>query len=228
MKKILIVAATELELQPFLTRLSADFTRQEPFLYSNENVFLQILITGVGAVATTFQLSRVLNSESFDAVLNVGICGCTNPDWQLGQLLNVVEDSFGDVGATDAKGKFTDVFDLGLANGNDAPFSKKKIAAQHKKMFQNLPQVQGISCNTVLGEGKTTKEFCAQYPNSVQTMEGAAFMYVCAMQQAPLYAQIRAISNYVEPRNKKNWKIEAATVALADYLLVWLKQLSPM
>ena len=37
-------------------------------------------------------------------------------------------------------------------------------------------------------------------------MEGAAFFYVCLKEKVNFF-QIRAISNFVEKRNKKNWEI---------------------
>ena len=45
-------------------------------------------------------------------------------------------------------------------------------------------------------------------------MEGAAFMYVCLMHQVP-FAQIRAVSNVVERRNRQAWKVREALDALS-------------
>jgi futalosine hydrolase len=46
-------------------------------------------------------------------------------------------------------------------------------------------------------------------------MEGAAFMYACAINGLP-FAQVRAVSNFVERRNRQAWKIAEATRSLAD------------
>jgi futalosine hydrolase len=40
-------------------------------------------------------------------------------------------------------------------------------------------------------------------------MEGAAFAYACALSGLP-YAQVRAISNVVERRNRGAWKLDLA------------------
>ena len=37
-------------------------------------------------------------------------------------------------------------------------------------------------------------------------MEGAAFMYACLI-QGTVHAQVRAVSNFVEKRNRDAWKI---------------------
>ena len=46
-------------------------------------------------------------------------------------------------------------------------------------------------------------------------MEGAAFMYACLMHDVP-FAQIRAVSNVVERRNREAWKIREAIDALGE------------
>jgi futalosine hydrolase len=40
-------------------------------------------------------------------------------------------------------------------------------------------------------------------------MEGAAFMYACTVHEVP-FAQVRAVSNVVEPRNRANWALSQA------------------
>jgi futalosine hydrolase len=37
------------------------------------------------------------------------------------------------------------------------------------------------------------------------------------------YVQIRAVSNYVEPRNKENWQMGLAIKNLNEYLITLLK-----
>lgn len=45
-------------------------------------------------------------------------------------------------------------------------------------------------------------------------MEGAAFFYACLSAGVPC-AQVRAVSNYVERRNRAAWKLGDAIAALA-------------
>ena len=40
-------------------------------------------------------------------------------------------------------------------------------------------------------------------------MEGAGFMYACLVEGVP-FAQIRAVSNVVERRNRNAWKLNVA------------------
>ena len=51
-----------------------------------------------------------------------------------------------------------------------------------------------------------------------ESMEGAALHYVCLMEQVP-FAQVRCISNYIEPRNRKAWDIPIAVGNLNEWLV---------
>jgi len=46
-------------------------------------------------------------------------------------------------------------------------------------------------------------------------MEGAAVFYVCSMEHIP-FLQLRAISNRVELRNRRAWKMDLALANLSD------------
>jgi futalosine hydrolase len=55
-------------------------------------------------------------------------------------------------------------------------------------------------------------------------MEGAAFHYVCLLEKAP-FAQVRAISNYVETRDKSKWQIPTAIQSLNQWAISFLESL---
>jgi futalosine hydrolase len=48
-----------------------------------------------------------------------------------------------------------------------------------------------------------------KYHPDIETMEGAAFFYICSRENIPFLA-VRAVSNRVEPRNKEKWNIPLA------------------
>jgi futalosine hydrolase len=54
-------------------------------------------------------------------------------------------------------------------------------------------------------------------------MEGAAFMYSCLI-LGVAFAQVRAVSNVVEPRNRATWKISEAIGNLGRTALSILDQ----
>jgi futalosine hydrolase len=59
----------------------------------------------------------------------------------------------------------------------------------------------------------------------VESMEGAAFHYVCLMEKIP-FLQLRGISNYVGERNKANWKIRESIDALNQQLIKMINQIT--
>jgi futalosine hydrolase len=63
--------------------------------------------------------------------------------------------------------------------------------------------------NTVHGNEVSVSKAFERYHPITESMEGAAFLLACAEAGVP-GAQIRAISNYVERRNREAWNIPLA------------------
>ena len=70
-----------------------------------------------------------------------------------------------------------------------------------------------MTVNKVTGTKSSIASLQQDYDVDLETMEGAAFYYCCNLHRIEA-AQIRAVSNYVEPRNKNNWEIPMAIEAL--------------
>jgi futalosine hydrolase len=74
-----------------------------------------------------------------------------------------------------------------------------------------------LTVNKVHGYDASIDLMQKKYNCDLETMEGAAFFYVCLMENVS-FLQIRSVSNYVEPRNKENWDIPLAINNLNDVL----------
>ncbi len=72
-----------------------------------------------------------------------------------------------------------------------------------------LSTVTGVTVQTVSGAAKQIEELRARFSPDIETMESAAFFYVCLQEKVPFIA-LRAISNRVEPRDKSRWNIPLA------------------
>ena len=72
-----------------------------------------------------------------------------------------------------------------------------------------MKQVKSITVNTVHGNEKSIKNIVRRLNPDIENMEGAAVFKVCETFNIPCI-QIRAISNYVEKRNKESWNIPLA------------------
>jgi futalosine hydrolase len=204
---ILIVAATKREIEPLLNKLKG--LKFKP----------DVLITGVGMVATTFMLTKTLSAKKYDAAINLGICGSFNRSLKIGEVVTIIEDIFSELGAEDGD-SFLKLQDMDFADKKDV-FLKpaKKFSAPALRKFK---KVKGITVNTVHGNKKSISKVVTLYNPDVESMEGAAFFYVCNQFKIPAI-QLRAVSNYVERRNMKNWDITLAVEKLNDTALVILK-----
>ena len=75
-------------------------------------------------------------------------------------------------------------------------------------------EVSGGTSDRSTGSRYTIDRLRRHFPEvQVESMEGAAFFYACQMTGIePL--QLRAVSNYVEERNRENWEIQLAITSL--------------
>lgn len=207
-KKMLIVAATYEELALTFNHfgwLKTTFFEQHDF---------DILITGVGITATAFALGRHLN-KNYDLVLNVGIAGSFDHTLELGSLVNIIEDTFSELGAEDGS-DFIRIDELG--------FGKSVFTANfgvNNDLIDPIPMVKSITVNTVHGHTDRILQTLKRYPVKTESMEGAAVFYACEQMNIPAL-QIRSISNFIEQRNRENWKIGLAIKNLNNWLINYL------
>jgi futalosine hydrolase len=198
--RILIVTATAAEIAPIERRLRL-------------RAGVELLVTGVGMVSTAAHCANALARTGFDLALNLGLCGSFDPALAPGVVVHVVSDRLSELGAEDGEA-FLAIESLGLRSdhvvNNTSPPGIPAIVA--------LPAVSGITVNTVHGRVPSIAAVTARCRPQVESMEGAAFMYACRLANVP-YAQVRAVSNVVERRNRESWKIKEAIDALGAIAL---------
>lgn len=120
--KILIVAATNFEILPLLEHLDKNASSKTLMETVYKQHTIQTLITGVGGMNTAFALARYSKIKDLDLAINVGIAGSYKRQFELGDVVEVVKDRFGDLGVEEADGSFTDIFDLQLAEKDSFPY----------------------------------------------------------------------------------------------------------
>lgn len=218
MKKLLITAATEMELGPLLNYLKAQFQCPLPFVFQSAEWELHILITGVGMMQTSFALTQALAAQQFDAAIQLGIAGAFDTNIPLGAVVAVASERYGDLGAEDHDA-YLDIFELGFLTPNTSPFEGVCLPNTHPFVFgRTLPLVQSLSVNTVSGNGATIERRKRMFGADIESMEGIAFHYACLQMQLP-FLQIRALSNYVTPRNRSSWQIQLAIEQLNQFCI---------
>lgn len=239
--RILVVAATEEEVSSLISEFGISIFRdnllfngaQEGFAVSDlekteyqkaECQLLtancQLLITGVGMVATAFALGKHLSSNKYDLVVNLGIAGSFDRDIALGDVLEITEDTFAELGAED-DAEFLPIDTMGFG---EATFYPSKKLSDLYNLFNtfNLKQATAITVNTVHGNEASIKKITDRLNPQVESMEGAAFFYACKQMDVPCL-QIRAVSNYVEKRNHESWNIGLAIKNLNTFAIEFLK-----
>ena len=79
--------------------------------------------------------------------------------------------------------------------------------------------------NCVTGSEKSIKNLIKRLNPTTESMEGAAVFYASKQLNIDCL-QIRSISNYVEPRNKDNWKIGLAIKNLNDWAIAFVGEMN--
>ena len=158
------------------------------------------LITGLGMVNTAMYLTKELINNNFDLVINMGIAGAFSSTLKKGDVVEVIEDYFSEIGYED---------DANFCSFKEFDLKTKLIVKAKTK----LKPVKAITVNTVHGNKKSIQSTVNLFNPDIETMEGAAFFKVCNYFNVPCM-QIRSISNKVEKRNKSNWDIDLAIANL--------------
>jgi len=224
--KLLIVSATKLEIQPFLQTINFNWQNNNLAVSQLNQYSITVLITGVGAPATSYSLTKTLLSQQFDGAIHVGICGHYGNNLANGDVVRIKSDSFADLGI-DNHGTFSDLFQMNFSEKDVFPFTNGRLEAPElpswATFFSYLPIVDALTVNTATGSelrAKTLHDIC---PQGIETMESASFMYVSLNEHIP-FISLRAISNKVEARNFPSWNIPLAVNNLNALLLSFLQK----
>ena len=196
---ILIIAATTFEIPSFI------------------NEQHDVLITGVGAPATLYHLQKRLQQIDYDFVVQAGIAGSFDNRLSLGEVVTVEQDTFGDLGMEE-KNNFTPIFKSGFVDANEFPFENGWLKNTNGLLKQSsLKNVSAVTVNKVSDSPLQTQQLIQAFNPQIESMEGAAFHYVCLQEKIP-FIQIRSISNYVGERDKTKWKMKEAITNLNNEL----------
>lgn len=195
--KVLIVAATYFEIEAV----------------SQAKTNAEFLITGVGIPATIFHLTKKLLATKYDLVINAGIAGAFNSQFNLADVVLVQKDTFGDIGISE-EDNFKTLFESGFENENEFPFTNGwlKNDSLHAPQY-SLPSVKGVTVNKITDDRIQVEKLREKFSADIESMEGAAFHYVC-LQQKINFLQLRSLSNKTGERDKSKWQLKEAIINL--------------
>lgn len=222
MKRILITAATRLEIDGLITSLDNVWQKTGPLSFVKNGIHLELLVTGVGPVLTAYNMGKRSNVPRPDLALQIGIAGSLKLELKPGELVEIRQDEFGFWGARDADDTPLNVFKLGLCDPDNRPFQDGKLINPFPPI-EGIQQCSGITVMETTGTADGKKIIEQHYPADIETMEGASFMYACLENDWRFHC-IRAISNYVGPRDRSSWKITEALQAVTTFAMQYLEE----
>lgn len=208
--QILITAPTKMELAPF-------------FLQQIKGI--DCLITGIGTPATIYNLQKKIQNSSYDLIIQAGIAGSFDLErFPPGKTVIVHKDIFGDLGIIEEH-KLSSMADMGYVNA-DEEFMKDGWMVNENPFLNKLKLklATGLTMNTITDNKEHEAIFTKKYEADIETMEGAAFHYVCIREKIT-FLQLRSISNAVGERDKAKWEMKKAILELNNSLATIIEEL---
>lgn len=215
--KVLFVTATTREAE-VLKNISGMMPVTGGYRFGRFKVSL--LVAGVGSITTAWAMTQWISlNEKPGFAVNAGIAGSYSDELAIGDVVMPLSDCFADAGIEDGP-DFLTLPEAGLTAANEFPFRGGLLNADtgYSDKIKSLAKpVRAITVNTATGSETTRDKLLKKFNPDIETMEGAAFFYICARENIPFFA-LRAISNRVELRNKSNWNITLALERLSEKL----------
>ena len=219
--RILLVSATRFEVKQLIDRvenISIIPGILQKLRY--DSLEIELLTPGIGMVQTAFYLGKFLLQGNYDLAINAGICGAYSNDIPIGTVIHVTEECIPEAGVEE-DGEFISLFQAGLMDSDEFPFDQGKLINVNYPEMTRLAQLKtgtGNTVNTMLTDPRKLSQLNTRFPADVESMEGAAFLWVCLV-EGVVCTQIRAVSNLVGERDKAKWEIELALENLDAVLI---------
>lgn len=208
--EILVVAATTDEIELTIRAYESPAFKER---LTGKNV--HVLVTEVGMTATAFALGRELSNKHYDLAINAGIAGAFDRSLSIGEVVFIYMDCFSELGAEDGSA-FIPLDELGLGKTSIRPDVTMKSF-----QLPGLRKARSITVNKVHGKSESISDTVRRLNPQTESMEGGAFFYSCNKSGIPC-VQLRAVSNYVEQRNRAAWNIPLAIRNLNETLQQFL------
>jgi futalosine hydrolase len=232
----LVVCATLIEAKPLFLGFETDFVREElgsalAYRRTTPPLF-SVLITGIGKTNSALFLEKYIHTYgSPEQVINTGIAGAYPDDTiKIGDIAVASEEVYADEGAQ-TETRFLTIEDMGFplfvkrdqTYFNIFPIPDGK-AVQEKLITQTDLAVhcgRFVTVSSCTSSSELYRKRQEQFQPICESMEGAALCHVCTVNDIR-FIEVRGISNFVGPYDKKSWQIEpavrAATGAVMEYM----------
>ncbi len=211
---ILLLAATPPEIHPTIAKLQNRALRQERNVLHFSRCRITVLFTGLGSMQTAFLFGQYCQTETPpNLAIQAGIAGAVDTRLAIGAVVNVTSECLLDLGAETGDGKHLTPARMGFPL--DYPYDASGVLRPPgPTAILPFPVVAGGTVNRTTGSQASLERLRGQFPDvQVESMEGAGFFYAGMMSGVEVL-QLRAISNYVETRDRDSWNIPLAVAHL--------------
>lgn len=206
---ILVAAATSKEIAPFLEEY-----RYRSSFFTHD---VDVLITGIGLTAATYNISKQVQVKRPDLIIQAGIAGCFDTSIPLGTVVVVKKEIIADQAVIEDK-EWKTLFDLELLSPNQRPYTNQWLVNKSEILKKiKLKKVAAISINEISTSAQKINWYREFFNPVTESMEGAALHYVALMENIP-FVQLRGISNYIGERDKANWNFRDTIQTLNHHL----------
>ena len=207
--RILITSAEEEEIitakQAFNSR-----TKEE-----QELLEVEYMLTGIGTTSTSYRLTKQLCSTKtpYDLVVNTGIAGSFSEEFPNGAVARIDKEYFGDLGFETFSG-FQTLFEYQILDADTFPFKGGALNApllgdRLENALSHIKKASSVTVQTVSGLPEKTDRLRMGFSPQIESMEGAAFFYICLLERVP-FIELRSVSNEVGECDRTKWNIPLA------------------
>jgi futalosine hydrolase len=200
-----------------LTAVAAECEAVERGLPESARGTVEVIAGGVGAAATAVSAAAALAARPRRFVVSAGIGGAFPGAAEIGGLLLAGRIIAADLGAETQDG-FLSLDELGFG----ATVFEAAPVPGLEAVFGDL-----LTVNTTTGTADRCAKLRAAHPKAVgEAMEGYG-VAVAATRFGIPFAEVRAVSNVIGPRDRSAWRIGDALAALARAAPQIVEGLSP-
>jgi futalosine hydrolase len=207
--RLLIVTAVAAERDAVLAGVGEVSVLPDPL--ASDAAEVDVIAVGVGparaASGTLLQLAQAeADLAPYHAVICAGVAGALPGRAEIGDLVVATASVAADLGAESPDG-FLPIEDLGF--GVSTLPADPSLFPVHAARSGTI-----LTVSTATGTAATAEALATRYPEAVaEAMEGFGVATAAAQLGLP-YAEVRAISNIVGPRDTGSWRLPTALTAL--------------
>ncbi len=241
MKKRLIglISAVEFESSELLKKLKNQkrITRGVITYYRGKIQEREVVMAVSGAGKVNAAVSAAIMAEIFKPyiIINFGIGGAyPGSGLTIGTIAIAEKEIYADEGLLTGRGfmgmEFVGIELVPARKGrsplyNEIPLNHalvSKIEKLLKRTGYNIKKGPFLTVSTITGTTERALYLRRRFRGICENMEGAAIAHVCRVQGID-FLEIRAISNIVEDRDRRKWRLKEAAAKCQDTVLSLLK-----